>query len=342
VTTSSKPWSARLAPYRRPDNKRAVLEILLTVLPFAALWVLLQWMLETGMVTTFIAALLMLIPAGGLMVRLFIIQHDCGHGSMFSSRKANDWTGRILGIVTLTPYEYWREQHAAHHASSGNLDRRGIGDIDTLTVDEYLKKGFLGRLWYRIYRHPIFLFGIGPSYLFLVRHRLPVGSMNQGRKPWISAFATNIGIVFMSALLIYFTSWTTFLIIHVPIISIASSIGVWMFYVQHQFDETHWERDPNWTHESAALHGSSYYVLPKPLMWLTGNIGIHHVHHLSSRIPFHKLPHVVRDFPELQNVGKLTLMESLRCVKLTLWDEKKRELISFRDLRAGDTETASA
>ncbi len=336
MTTSSKPWSARLAPYRRPDNKRAILEIAYTLVPFVALWVLVQWMLEAGMVTTRIAALLMLLPAAGLMVRLFIIQHDCGHGSMFSSRRANDWTGRLLGIVTMTPYEYWRRQHAAHHASSGNLDRRGMGDIDTLTVEEYLNKGFFGRMMYRLYRHPVVMFGLGPSYLFLFRHRLPIGSMNEGRRPWISALATNAGIALMSAILIYLTSWSTFLIIQIPIVVIGASIGVWMFYVQHQFDETHWDRDPNWTHENAALHGSSYYDLPKPLMWITGNIGIHHVHHLSSRIPFHKLPQVVKDFPELQTVGRLTLMESLRCVKLTLWDEKKGELISFRELRKGN------
>lgn len=341
MTTSKKPWSSKLAPYRRPDNKRAVIEILLTVIPFVALWLVVYWMLHTGMVTTTIAAILMLVPAAGLMVRLFIIQHDCGHGSMFSSRKANDWTGRILGVITMTPYEYWRRQHAAHHASSGNLDRRGMGDIDTLTVDEYLKKGKFDRLMYRLYRHPVVMFGLGPSYLFLIRHRLPIGSMKEGRNPWISALATNVGIVLLAAVLIYFTSWATFFLIHIPIVILGASIGVWMFYVQHQFDETHWDRDPTWTHESAALHGSSFYDLPKPLMWFTGNIGIHHVHHLSSRIPFHKLPQVVKDFPELQEVGRLSLMESLRCVKLTLWDEKNRELISFRDLRNGHRASAA-
>lgn len=254
---------------------------------------------------------------------------------MFSSKRANDWVGRVLGVITLTPYEYWRRLHAAHHAHSGNLDRRGMGDIDTLTVDEYLSKGFFGRLLYRLYRHPAVMFGLGPAYLFLLRHRLPVGAMSDGRKPWISTLATNLGILAMSAVLIYFTSWTTFFVIHVPIVVLGASIGVWMFYVQHQFDETHWDRSDKWKHETGALHGSSYYDLPKPLMWLTGNIGIHHVHHLSSRIPFHKLPQVVKDNPELADIGRLTLMDSLRCVKLTLWDEKKRQLISFRDLKGG-------
>lgn len=335
MNNPSKPWSARLAQYRRPDNKRAVIEIAITVVPLIALWLVVFWLLHLGMVTTSIAGLLVLLPAAGLMVRLFIIQHDCGHGSMFSSKRANDWVGRVLGVITLTPYEYWRRLHAAHHAHSGNLDRRGMGDIDTLTVDEYLSKGFFGRLLYRLYRHPAVMFGLGPAYLFLLRHRLPVGAMSDGRKPWISTLATNLGILAMSAVLIYFTSWTTFFVIHVPIVVLGASIGVWMFYVQHQFDETHWDRSDKWKHETGALHGSSYYDLPKPLMWLTGNIGIHHVHHLSSRIPFHKLPQVVKDNPELADIGRLTLMDSLRCVKLTLWDEKKRQLISFRDLKGG-------
>jgi len=335
VTNASKPWSARLAPYRRPDNKRAVIEIAITVVPFVALWLGILWLLHIEMLSTRIAGLLALIPAAGLMVRLFIIQHDCGHGSMFSSKRANDWTGRILGIVTMTPYEYWRRLHAAHHAHSGNLDRRGIGDIDTLTVSEYLEKGSFGRLMYRLYRHPAVMFGLGPAYLFLFRHRLPVGAMKDGRNPWISALATNLGIVLASAVVIYFIGWTAFLIIQVPIVVLGASIGVWMFYVQHQFDDTHWDRNEEWKHENGALHGSSYYDLPKPLMWITGNIGIHHVHHLSSRIPFHKLPQVVKDYPELATTGRLTLLESLRCVKLTLWDEKKRQLISFRDLKHG-------
>jgi len=309
-------------------------EIGVTLLPFIALWILVLTLLKAQLVTTTIAALLMLLPAAGLMVRLFIIQHDCGHGSMFSSKRANDWTGRLLGIITMTPYDYWRRSHAEHHAASGNLDRRGMGDIDTLTVDEYLSKGFFGRLMYRLYRHPAVMFGLGPAYLFIFRHRIPVGAMKEGKNPWISTFATNLGIAALFAVLIYFVGWKGFVATHLPIVVIGASIGVWMFYVQHQFDDTHWDRNPGWKHEHAALHGSSYYVLPKPLMWLTGNIGIHHVHHLSSRIPFHKLPQVVKDNPELQDVGRLTLMESLRCVKLSLWDEKKRQLVSFRDVKS--------
>jgi len=335
LTSPTKPWSARLAQYRRPDNKRAVFEIVTTAVPLVATWLTILWLFKVGSVAAYLGAIALMLLAGGLMVRLFVIQHDCGHGSMFTTKKLNDWVGRSLGIVTLTPYEYWRHSHAMHHASSGNLNRRGMGDIDTLTVDEYLEKGFFGRAAYRIYRHPFFLFVMGPGYLFLFRHRLPIGFMTGGRKPWLSTLATNVGIAITFAAAIYFIGFTTFLTIHIPIIVMGASIGVWMFYVQHQFDGTHWDRDPTWTHEEAALHGSSYYDLPKPLMWITGNIGIHHVHHLSSRIPFHKLPQVVKDNPELQKIGRLTLMESFRCVKFTLWDESKRKLVTFGDIRNG-------
>ena len=333
LTDPSNAWTKRLAKYKRPDNRRALIEISVTVLAFVTVWVIIWGLLQAGHVTTFIAGLLALVPAAGLMLRLFIIQHDCGHGSLFTSRKANDWLGRILGIFTFTPYEYWRVQHAGHHASTGNLDRRGIGDIDTLTVKEYLQRGKFGRLLYRLYRNPVVLFGLGPGYMFIVRHRLPIGSMTNGIKPWISTLATNAGIVVVSGAIIYFTSWQIFVLVQIPIVVLAATFGMWLFYVQHQFDETHWNRKDEWQRESSALHGSSFYDLPKPLMWISGNVGIHHVHHLSSKIPFHKLPQVMKDYPELQAIGRLTLWESFKCVKLSLWDEERCKLISFQDLR---------
>lgn len=332
MTSTDTDWGPRLAKYRRPDNRRALFEIAITVALFVLMWASIWAMMQSGYVTTFIAGVLALVPAAGLMLRLFIIQHDCGHGAMFTSRRANDWLGRILGIFTFTPYEYWRLQHAEHHAASGNLDRRGIGDIDTLTVTEYLQRGRFLRLLYRLYRNPLVMFGLGPCYLFILRHRLPVGVMKKGVKPWISTQVTNIGIIAVSAVIIYTASWQMFLLIQVPIVVLAATFGVWLFYVQHQFDETHWDRNEEWQREISALHGSSYYDLPKPLMWISGNIGIHHVHHLSSRIPFHKLPQVIKDHPELKGIGRLTIWESFQSVKLTLWDEKRRQLISFREL----------
>ena len=329
LTGPAQTWVSKLAPYKCPDNQRAIFEIAITIVPFAASWIAVWALLQANFWLSIPAAAL----AAGLMVRLFMIQHDCGHGAMFTSRLANDWVGRAIGVLTLTPYDHWRHSHALHHASSGNLDRRGMGDIDTLTIKEYLALPWLSRLRYRLYRHPLVMFGLGPSYLFILRHRLPLGSMGEGPMPWLSVIGTNLGSAAAAGVMIYAVGLGAFLAVQLPIVMIGASIGVWLFYVQHQFDRTHWERSPDWKHETAALHGSSYYDLPRPLMWLTGNIGIHHLHHLSSRIPFHKLPRVLKDHPELKDVGRLTLWESLKCVGLTLWDEEAKRLVSFRELR---------
>ena len=326
---STKTWVKQLQHYRTPDNSPAAFEIFITVLPFTILWIASWRLLEAG----YWLGLLLIIPNAGLLVRLFIIQHDCGHGSLFSSRQAMDWVGRLLGVMTFTPYEYWRRMHATHHAGSGNLDRRGWGEIDTLTIEEYTTRGLWGRLVYRLYRNPFVMFGLGPAYMFVLRHRIPIGAMKQGKKPWISALATNVGILLVSAVIVQFTGLKWFVIIQIPTVTLAASIGIWMFYVQHQFEEGHFRRNDDWNHSEAALMGSSFYDLPKPLMWITGNIGIHHVHHLSSRIPFHKLPMVLREHPELKQIGRMTFMQSLRCVKLALWDEKSQQLVSFKSLK---------
>ena len=276
-------------------------------------------------------ALLLAVPAAGFLVRLFMIQHDCGHGAFFRHRLTNDWVGRVIGVLTLTPYDLWRRTHAVHHASSGNLDRRGIGDIDTLTVREYRSLSRLGRLRYRLYRHPAVMFGLGPTYLFLLQHRLPVGFLRGGWQPWLSAMATNAAIATVVAVVIWFVGIGPFLLIHLPIMVLAASIGVWLFYVQHQFADTFWAENKNWTWHTAALHGSSHYDLPGVLRWFTANIGVHHVHHLCSQIPYYRLPDVLREHPELFATSRLTLLQSLRCVPLVLWDEGRRKLVSFRD-----------
>lgn len=333
MTTNSKNWSALLAPFRSADNTRAVIEIMLTVGPLVALWLALWALLQVGTVLSSAAFLVLLLPAGALMVRLFILQHDCGHGSMFKSKFANDWVGRFLGVFTFTPYDYWRRLHASHHATSGDLERRGMGDIDTLTVAEYKAKTKGGKLLYRLYRNPFVMFGLGPAYMFLLRHRLPVGAMKEGLSGWISTLATNAGIVVVALVLIKFAGLGAFLLIQLPIVVLGASIGVWLFYVQHQYEDTYWDMRPEWSRENGALQGSSYYDLPKPIMWITGYIGIHHVHHLSSRIPFYKLPKVIKAYPELKEIGRLKFWESLRCVHLALWDENAKRLISFRDAR---------
>jgi acyl-lipid omega-6 desaturase (Delta-12 desaturase) len=322
-------WPKRLAPYRTADDRRAFGELAITAGLFVALWIAMLAALQVSILIVFLLA----IPAAGLMVRLFMIQHDCGHGALFSSRTTNDAVGRVIGVFTLTPYDLWKNFHAEHHAGSGNLDRRGIGDIDTITVAEYRSRTPLQRLAYRLYRHPAVMFGIGPSYLFIFKQRLPFGAMDEA-KAWISTQGTNVAALALAAAVIYAVGLQAFLVIHVPIVVIAASIGVWLFYVQHQFEHTYWERNPDWSHPEAALHGSSFYDLPKPLMWMSGNIGLHHVHHLSSRIPFHRLPKVVEDYPELRQISRITFWQSLKCVRLTLWDEQRKKLVTFREAAA--------
>lgn len=274
------------------------------------------------------------IPAAGFLVRLFVIQHDCGHGSMFGHRATNDAVGRILGVLTFTPYDSWRRSHALHHAASGDLGRRGIGDIHTLTVAEYQSRTAWERGVYRVYRHPLVMFGIGPILLFVVGQRVPLGFLRDGWRHWSSVMATNVAIVAVVAAMMYAVGVGTFLLVHLPIAVLASSAGVWLFYVQHQFEETSWEREPDWAFHEAALHGSSHYHLPAILRWFTGNIGVHHVHHLSSRVPYYRLPEVMLDYPELQHINRLTIGESLKCVPLVLWDEHRCRMVSFRDARA--------
>ncbi|MFK7891762.1 MAG: fatty acid desaturase [Granulosicoccus sp.] len=327
---AAQAWVARLAPFRKAANTRSWLELFVTLCLFVLLWVTAYRLLSVSVWHSLPVVLL----AGAIMVRLFIIQHDCGHGSFFSSKQANSWVGRALGILTLTPYDSWKHMHAVHHAGSGNLERRGVGDIDTLTTEEYLARTRWGRFRYRLYRHPLVMFGLGPAYLFLLRHRWPLGGMKDGVKPWLTVMATNAGIVLVFLLIIHLLGLTAFFVLHLPMILIGASIGVWMFYIQHQFDDTHWDHKEDWTKAHSALHGSSFYDLPKPMMWLTGNIGIHHVHHLSSRIPFYKLPDVLEAYPEFRQIGRLTLLESLKCVKLALWDHENKRMVTFREIRS--------
>ena len=241
-------------------------------------------------------------------------------------------SGRAIGVITLTPYDVWRRSHAIHHASSGNLAKRGVGDIDTLTVREYNELSALQKLRYRVYSSPLVLFGIGPAYLFLLQNRLPFGFMREGRY-WLSAMATNAAIALFATTMIWLVGVKPFFLVHLPIVMLASSIGVWLFYIQHQFEDTSWDREPTWNVHDAALLGSSHYALPQPLRWLTANIGVHHMHHLYSRIPYYRLSQVLRDYPELGMCSKITIMDSFRCLKLKLWDENRRRLVSFREAR---------
>jgi omega-6 fatty acid desaturase (delta-12 desaturase) len=329
VALDARGWTQILSRYRAPSPVRSIVELAITAGPLILLWFLMWATLDLG----YWLCLLLAVPAAGFLVRLFMIQHDCGHGAFFRRRSANDWLGRVIGVVTLTPYDFWRRAHAVHHSTSGNLDRRGIGDVDTLTVREYLARSRWGRLRYRAYRHPVVMFGLGPAYLFIVQHRLPVGLMRAGWQLWLGTMATNIAIAAVVAAMIWLIGLGPFLLVHLPVMLLAASAGVWLFYVQHQFENTVWARDGAWNLQEMALHGSSHYALPGPLRWFTANIGIHHIHHLCSRIPYYRLPLVLRDWPDLDGIGRLTLFQSLKCVRLVLWDEGSKRLVSFREMR---------
>jgi len=322
-------WIRILARYRDPHTGRSLCELAASLGPFVLLWALAWWALA---ISPWLAAAIA--AANGLfLVRLFAIQHDCGHGSFLGSRPLGDWLGRILGVVTLTPYLVWRRDHSAHHAGSGNLGRRGIGDIDTLTVDEYRARTPLGRWRYRLYRHPFVLFAIGPAYIFLGQNRLPSQPLEADAAAWASAMGTNVAIAAALGTIAWFGGPLPLLAIFLPTTLVAASIGVWLFYVQHQFETTHWDAEAEWQIHDAAFHGSSHYVLPGVLRWLTANIGVHHVHHLYSRIPFYRLPEVLRDNPALADAQRLGLRESLGCVRLHLWDTDRRRLLSFAEAR---------
>jgi omega-6 fatty acid desaturase (delta-12 desaturase) len=318
-------WSARLASYKGADFSRSVRQLALSALLFAGSWTLMYLSLSVSYWLT----LLLAVPTAFFLIRLFIIQHDCGHGSFFASSRAADIVGSILGVFTLTPYHYWRKTHALHHATSGNLEHRGFGDIDTLTVDEYMALSRWGRFKYRLYRHPVVLFGVGAIIHFFIRHRLPTIVPRDWTRERRSILWTDVGLAAVIVLIGSLLGFRQLLMVHLPVALVTTIIGVWLFYVQHQFEPTYWEHDDRWQYDEAALQGSSYYRLPKLLQWATGNIGLHHIHHLHPRIPNYRLQRVLDEHEELRDVPTLTLLESFRCVRLTLWDERARRLVPF-------------
>ena len=326
---SSKEWVKVLAQYREPSALRSSFELGVTVTPFILLWALAWWSLSYSHWLTLGSSL----ANAAFLLRLFCIQHDCGHGSFFNNRTVSDWLGRAIGVLTLTPYDVWRRSHSIHHNNAGNLGRRGIGDVYTMTVAEYYALSPFNRLLYKIYRNPIVLFGLGPGYLFFLQNRLPIGFM-AGAKYWVSAMGTNITIFASLGLVLYFGGVMPILLIFLPTTLLAATAGVWLFYVQHQFETTHWEAEEEWQLHDAALQGSSHYQLPKVLQWLSANIGIHHVHHLYSRIPFYRLPEVLRNHSELATSNIMTVRDSLGSARLHLWDEKSKRLLSFAQARA--------
>lgn len=319
----------RLKKYRDPIPGRTAWEIAQTVIPFALSWAAALWALQIS----YPLALFFGLVTGVFTIRMFLLQHDVGHGALFKTARANDRFGRVLGVVTLTPYYMWRKMHANHHKNLGNLDDRDIGEVHTFTVNEYRALPTWHRLAYQIYRNPLFLFGIGPVWLFFIQHRLPFGMWKRGLHYWTSAMGTNAAIAGVLMALYAYGGWAAIWLIWFPSVWVGASAGVWTFYVQHQFEEAQFDWQPNWTIHQKALHSSSQYVLPKPLMWITANMGIHHIHHLYARIPFYRLPEALENEPALQGAYKMTLKSSVKCIWMQLWDEDHRQMISFSDER---------
>jgi len=329
TTSAAAHWNRVLAPFKQADTRRALLQVANTVVPFAVLWGLAYLSLEVSYLLTLALA----VPTALLVVRLFILQHDCGHGAFFPSRRANNVLGFLLGIVTLTPYKYWRRTHAIHHATSGNLDRREFGEVDTLTVSEYEALGRWRKLFYRLYRSSFVLLVLGPLYQFAIKHRLPYDAPRAWKREWADVWWTNLGIAAVLVAAHFTIGLEAFFLVHGPVFLISGAVGIWLFYVQHQFEDTYWDRQDQWDFHLAGIEGSSFYDLPRVAHWLTGNIGYHHVHHLSSQIPNYRLREAMESVPDLQHVTRLKFVESLRCLGYKLWDEESRQLIGFSDLR---------
>jgi len=315
---------ATVAPYHAPDSLKAWGQVLNSFIPYLILWGLMVWSVKAHYTLT----LLLAFPAVGFLMRIFIIQHDCGHGSFFKNNRMNAIVGTLAGILTLTPYHLWRKSHAIHHAGSSNLNRRGTGDISTWTVQEYVTRSKWERLKYRLYRSRIVMFALGPPLMFAFLQRFPPRRHLTPNERH-SLIWTNVAIVAIAAVGIWLLGWKTFLLVQVPITFLASNLGTWMFYVQHQFEDTYWARRDKWDYFTAAMKGSSYYKLPKVLQWFSGNIGFHHIHHLSALIPNYHLPRAFRENPEFHKVYTLTLRSSLKTATLTLWCEQKQKMVDF-------------
>jgi omega-6 fatty acid desaturase (delta-12 desaturase) len=320
-------WRSIIAEYQKPSTKRASWQLINTFVPYALLWYLMYLTLDVSVWLTIPLSVL----AGAFLVRIFIIFHDCGHGSYFKSQRANDIVGFIAGVLTFTPYYHWRWEHATHHGSAGHLDKRGTGDVWTMTVEEYLESSRWRRFSYRLARNPLVLFLIAPLFVFVVRQRFP--SSKADRRERRSVWQMNLAIFCVAALLSWIFGIGAYLLIQLTAMAVAGSAGLWLFYVQHQFEDVYWERGDNWDYTAAALQGSSFYKLPRVLQWFSGNIGFHHIHHLSPRIPNYNLQKCHESDPLFQQVKPITLASSLKSFAFRLWDERARKLVGYARMR---------
>jgi omega-6 fatty acid desaturase (delta-12 desaturase) len=321
-------WREVLAPYARAHLGRSLLDIATSLVPYLALSVLMYLALDVS----YLLALALAIPAAGFLLRTFIVFHDCAHGSFLPSKRANSWLGVALGLVVYQPFLSWRHSHAVHHATAGDLDRRGVGDVLTLTVAEYRRLPWRRRLGYRLFRNPVVMFGLGPLYAMVIQPRLPSRSARPRSRR--SVVGTDVALVLLIGLLCGLMGWREYLLVQVPTALLAGSAGVWLFYVQHQFEDTYWQSNGDWSYADAALRGSSHLKLPRLLRFFTGNIGLHHVHHLSTRIPNYNLQRAHDENPIFHDVPTLSLWNGLLAVRLKLWDQDRGRLVSFAQARA--------
>jgi omega-6 fatty acid desaturase (delta-12 desaturase) len=329
VRVARPAWYQDVARYAQPNRRRAIWQLVNTFIPYIGLWVLMVYTVKMGV--SYWITLALAVVAAAFLVRIFIFFHDCCHGSFFSSPRANTILGYISGVLTFTPYHSWRRSHATHHATAGNLDRRGVGDVWTMTVEEYWAAPRGQRLAYRFIRNPLVMFGLGPAFMFLVAQRF--SHKGAKKRERASVIITNLAILAIVVLASLTIGFWTYVLIQLPIILIAGSLGLWLFYVQHQYENVYWARQGEWDPIKAALEGSSYYKLPKVLQWFTGNIGLHHIHHLRPRIPNYRLQQCYDQVPAMQAVQPLTLFKSLKSLRMNLWDEKQHKLVTFRSLQ---------
>lgn len=322
--SAGQTWKNMVLRYQRPIAWRGIWQIANTVVPYVALW----WVMYRSWSISAWLALPLAVLAGGFLVRIFIIFHDCTHGSFFESRLANEVLGNLMGVLCFTPFYRWRWEHSVHHASAGDLDRRGTGDVWTMTVQEYLQASRWKRFAYRLARNPLILFVVAPLVLFLVVERFPSGK--EGKRERLSVYGTNLALALMITIMCWAMGVKAYLLLQLVAVTVAGSAGVWLFYVQHQFEGVYWERGEAWDYQKAALEGSSYYKLPRVLQWFSGNIGFHHIHHLSPRIPNYQLERCHRAEPLFQTVKPVTLLSSLKCLNFRLWDERRRKMVGYR------------